>query len=341
MHRRHPGTVPSLRTIASRTALCAALCSVLSGSVRAAAGDDSLHIVIVGSSTAAGQGVSKKDSAWVPRFERWLRAQVPGARVTNLAKRGYSTCQCQPDWFVPPPGRPPIDPERNISRAIALHPSAIILSLPSNDLSGDMPLEEIEANFDRMIGEAATACIPVWITTTQPRDLTPERRLLLSVLRDWIHFRFAPHVLDFWTGFAMPDGRIERAFDAGDGIHFNNRGHAQLFERVRAAGIPARLADLGVIASLDEKDQEFQLTPASHPFFSRAPLRVLLRKPATVTVTAYDLRTFRTIASMTRDLFPGTNDIRLPLGAVPPGLVLWQIDDGHTVTTGVFAREHY
>jgi hypothetical protein len=258
--------------------------------------------------------------------------------VINLAVRGYSTWQMQPDWFASPPNRPPVDSAHNISRALALRPSAIILNLPTNDFSGDVPLKDVAANFRRILAEAANTCVPVWVTTTQPRDFSPERRLLLQVLRDWLLFHCAPHVLDFWTGLATADGFILPAFDAGDGIHLNSRGHAVLFERVRAARIPARLFELGVIVALESEGENIAVVFAAQPFTSLAPMQILLQRAARVTVTVRSAVDGRVIARSTHEFPRGISAVPITLAAAPPGLVLWEVDDGTSAVSGALPR---
>ncbi|MCB0717308.1 MAG: hypothetical protein KDD65_02610 [Bacteroidetes bacterium] len=49
--------------------------------------------------------------------------------------------------------------------------------------------------------------------------------------------RFGDRVIDFRDGFGTPDGDQDPKWDAGDNLHYNNRAHGIMFERVRDAGI--------------------------------------------------------------------------------------------------------
>lgn len=202
---------------------------------------DSLRIVVLGSSTAAGCGTSESDSAWVWRYRSWLEQMNPAYEVINLAESGHSSYQLLPSGFAAPFGRPRVDTACNITRALALHPSAVIISLPSNDASGNYSILEQTENFDRIAEEAARAHVPLWVCTTQPRDLSDAKRQNLITMRDWIYNRFGDFALDFWTGTALADGTIDPVFDHGDGIHLNDEGHALLFSRVLDAAIPERV----------------------------------------------------------------------------------------------------
>ncbi|MFT5667674.1 MAG: lysophospholipase L1-like esterase, partial [Vicingaceae bacterium] len=58
-----------------------------------------IHVVVLGSSTAAGTGPSSSDSAWVNRYRRHLQALNPQNVVTNLGVGGTTTYNIMPDWF--------------------------------------------------------------------------------------------------------------------------------------------------------------------------------------------------------------------------------------------------
>ena len=49
---------------------------------------ESYKIVVLGSSTAAGAGVSSSDSAWVNRYRNYLESINPDNEVINLAVGG-------------------------------------------------------------------------------------------------------------------------------------------------------------------------------------------------------------------------------------------------------------
>jgi len=201
--------------------------------------DTSFHIVVLGSSTAAGSGANPSDSAWVNRYRADLQSLNPDYRVTNLAQGGFTTYRLMPDSFVPPAGRPAIDTSRNITKALSLQPDALIINLPSNDVSSGFTVEEQLDNFEILIGEAENAGIPIWVSTTQPKNYNGNLTLIQKQLdvRDSLQSRYAPFVIDFWTGLADSTNQLADAYDSGDGTHLNNRGHQELFERVKATNI--------------------------------------------------------------------------------------------------------
>ncbi|MFK8008219.1 MAG: T9SS type A sorting domain-containing protein [Saprospiraceae bacterium] len=192
------------------------------------------HIVILGSSTAAGTGPSSSDSTWVNRYRKFLQDINPNNLVTNLAIGGTTTYHIMPDWFAPPSNRPTSNSNNNVSQAISLGADAIIVNMPSNDASNNFGIDAQMFNFQTISTVADSVNIPVWICTTQPK--TPfgvtQDAIQLGV-RDSIFSIFGNKAIDFWNGIALPSNDIDPMFDSGDGTHLNDAAHAILFERVQ------------------------------------------------------------------------------------------------------------
>lgn len=196
------------------------------------------HIVVLGSSTAAGVGPSTPDSAWVNRFRRRLQSWHPDYQVSNLARGGYTTYHLMPAGFQPPPNRPQPDSLRNISAALALVPDAILINLPSNDAAQGVSVDQQLTNFRAMVQVADSQGVPVWICTPQPRLFGPPQLAMQLALRDSILVAFGSRAIDFWTGLADSLALPLPIYDAGDGVHLNDAGHALLFHRVLSAQVP-------------------------------------------------------------------------------------------------------
>ena len=109
------------------------------------------HIVVLGSSTAAGTGANPIDSAWVNRLQAHFRKNItagnPDTLVTNLAAGGYTTYHVLPTGTVNPNGMPPVDPARNITHALSLNPDLILINLPSNDITWGISKKTTMDNF--------------------------------------------------------------------------------------------------------------------------------------------------------------------------------------------------
>lgn len=193
----------------------------------------SFKIVVLGSSTAAGAGVSTSDSAWVNRYRNYLESINPNNQVINLAVGGYNTYRIMPTGFTPPSNRPNPNPSKNISAAIAENPDAIIVNMPSNDVASGFSYSEQMFNLDTIVQIASANNIPIWICTTQPRNFSNSSALQLqSDLKDSINTVFSPFTIDFWTLFANTNHTINPVYNSGDGVHLNDNGHALLNQRV-------------------------------------------------------------------------------------------------------------
>ncbi len=201
------------------------------------------HIVVLGSSTAAGSGPSSSDSTWVNRYRKYLQKINPANQVTNLAQGGTTTYQIMPSWFVAPSGRPATNPARNVTQAISLGADAIIVNMPSNDAANGFGVAEQLFNFNMIVKVADSVGIPVWVCTTQPRSFNASKIQLQKDVRDSVLSIYRNMALDFWTTIADSTGIIDSPYNSGDGVHLNNAGHRILFQRVQARNILSALID--------------------------------------------------------------------------------------------------
>jgi lysophospholipase L1-like esterase len=191
-------------------------------------------IVILGSSTAYGSGATHIDSSWARKLAGYVSRQNSQSTIVNLGLPGYTSYHLMPTGYIPPAFRPfAVDVTRNITAALALNPDAIILNLPSNDIGLGVTVAEVKANFDLMVAKADSAKVPVWVTTTQPRNnLSPAEKLMQVELKDWILQRYGNKAVDFWTDIANPDHTINIVYSALDNVHVNNAGHHLFFTRI-------------------------------------------------------------------------------------------------------------
>lgn len=201
----------------------------------------SKKIVVLGSSTAAGWGPATYAESWVRLYTQYIRDFNISNTVVNLAVGGYTTYHIMPTGYTPPVGRPNPDTNSNITAALNQSPDGIIVNMPTNDTNYGYPLAETEANFRTVSDLADAAGVPIWITTSQPRNISSGQRAELITLKDWINSTYGTKSIDFWTTIANSDGTVASAYDAGDGIHLNAAGHAILFQRTVDAGVMERL----------------------------------------------------------------------------------------------------
>lgn len=192
-----------------------------------------IKIVVLGSSTAAGFGVTTKDSSWVRRYATYLKKFNPDNELVNLAVGGYNTYHIMPTGFVPPRKRRQPDSLSNITRALDLDCDGIIINLPSNDVALGYTIKEQLDNFKAVVREAKKDSVPVWICTVQPRNFNRhDQRSAQAELYDSIVKLFPNYVIDFWTKFATPAAGLVELYDSGDGCHLNDPGHRLLTDRV-------------------------------------------------------------------------------------------------------------
>ncbi len=243
--------------------LCILLISCLTFSVQAGT-----RIVVLGSSTAAGAGVTDSNRAWVNQYRSYLQSLDPTNTVINLAKGGYTTCAIMPTGTEPYNTGShllEVDTERNITKALSLSPNAIIINMPTNDVSNGISVATQLEHFATIISLAREAGVAVWITTSQPHNFgetydgpyseehQPDywkqtARDQFKELTDSILNHYGKYALDFYTPIATTDGYsfIRPEYDSGDGVHLNDAAHDILFDIVKRADIPSQVGSSSV-----------------------------------------------------------------------------------------------
>lgn len=190
-----------------------------------------IHVVVIGSSTAAGSGPSSSDSTWVNRYRKYLQNINPANQVTNLALGGTTTYHIMPSWFLTPTGKPAVTPAKNVTMALSLNPDAIIVNMPSNDGANGFDVNEQMSNFITLYNEADTAGVQMWVCTTQPKNTNTAKKIIQTEVRDSILIA-TTSAIDFWTTIVGTNNDIDTLYDSGDRTHLNNAGHRILYNRV-------------------------------------------------------------------------------------------------------------
>lgn len=218
------------------------------------------HIVVLGSSTAYGDGASPGKS-WVALFTEYLKNINPDYDVDNIAVPGTTTYAAQADNYIPPQGRPLPLPGHNITTAIQLKADAIIINYPTNDAANNFSLSEQGKNFKRITDKAKKNNIAVWVATPQPRNNFNKKQVASQAkLFNGIQSYYGGYSIDFHTCLASAKDSILFQYDSGDGIHLNDAGHEILFQRVVAENIPDSLC----AASKKFQYVKINLQDASH-----------------------------------------------------------------------------
>ena len=178
--------------------------------------DGVIKIVVLGSSTAAGSGPINTANAWVNQFRSYVQSVNASSEVINLAVGGYTTYHIMPSIFTSPTDRPSPDPLHNITKALSYYPDAIIINLPTNDASSGYTVTEQLSNYKQVLTLAAAQKVPVYVSTTQPRNLSTDLRQNLIAVRDSTVKKLGKYAIDFWTDIANADGTINPLYDMGD-----------------------------------------------------------------------------------------------------------------------------
>ena len=195
------------------------------------------HIVVLGSSTAAGGGASSIENSWVKLYESDLAQQNSNYTITNLGQGGMTTYNILPDGSYTPPGFY-VDQNRNLTKALSLGADIIIVNMPSNDTSNGFTVEEQMNNFDLLYDESNCAGVEMWICTTQPKSSFPPNKVQIQEdVRDAIFDSYGIHAIDFWNGIADGNGHLLAAYDSGDGTHLNDAGHQFIKDRAWSENI--------------------------------------------------------------------------------------------------------
>jgi lysophospholipase L1-like esterase len=188
-------------------------------------------VVILGSSTAFGTGATPIDSSWVNLLNYKFKAEKKNIFIHNLALGGYTTYHIMPSNVTTPNGRPGIDVNRNIDKALSFKPDLIIINLPSNDITYGFTDIEILENYKIICNEIKRNNVEFLITSTQPRNFPEiQARERLAILNHVVKTGFPSNSIDFYDLLADPLLKIKTELDFGDGIHLNNKGHKMIFE---------------------------------------------------------------------------------------------------------------
>jgi lysophospholipase L1-like esterase len=198
------------------------------------AGLTSFKLVVLGSSTAAGEGASSSSKSWVSLLSSSLSARVSTEfDADNLAVGGYTTIELLPDS----------GDSGSIDEALEREPNLVIVALAgNNDLSSGTSTGTYLSRLEAIRDAAVDAGVPVFFMSTAPKDVGAVDR---ETLRDWgleMEARFSscwvpgrispysPCFIDIFAPLANDSLGVASEYGAGDGIHLNDAGHEVIFE---------------------------------------------------------------------------------------------------------------
>lgn len=294
-------------------------------------------IVVLGSSTAAGAGVSTPDSAWVNRYRETLYGRDTRYPVINLAQGGYTSYHILPTGTTIPVNIT-IDTNRNITRALQHLPAAIIINMPSNDAANNFPVQDQMANFRAVIAQAAQAGVPVWVCSAQPRNFSNASQIQIqNEVRDSVFAAFGAYAIDFWNGLAAPNGFILTEYNSGDGIHLNDKAHRLLLNRVLAKQLDT-LCRSGLVSTGRPPATEDAFKVYPNPFNRTLHLELECAAQTALQIQIFDLSGKQLYEKNSTCQEGGKQQINLAFdlaGVSKPSWVLLQVRlrNGHATTT--------
>jgi len=225
-------------------------------------------ISVIGSSTAAGQGASSFDSAWVGLLQKYYQDLGVLDRIYDYASSGLTTFDGLPGSTFP---------NTNVNQALSVNPDVVLVSFPTNDFVVNPPstMATYMANLHTIYNIVVAAGKKCYITGTQPRDDQPLAiRQLFKDGEDSIELEFPNNYIDFWDPLADPVTLgFNPLYGNPDKIHPNNAGHRLLFEAVKAKDIlglaPLPLSFISFTASLTRQSAllRWTATDEQEPLF--------------------------------------------------------------------------
>ncbi len=212
-------------------------------------------IVVMGSSSAYGWKSSAPDSAWVGRLQKDLHYYGRGDTIIDIAYPGNTTFDCLPTGAPYAADGYPSNPLYNVTNALSLNPTFVIISLPTNDIRNGYSNAEILANYTTITNALTAAGVPFILTGTQPRDLatdvgcnangclssggmSPAQQANLGAFNTLLAAQYpsnstysTPIVNNFLTLLSVSsvNYEINPAIGWGDGIHYGDAGHAIVY----------------------------------------------------------------------------------------------------------------
>lgn len=197
--------------------------------------------VVMGSSSAVGAGASTFGNSWVGLLQTDELAE--DVRFHNIARGGYATYQSLSSSCVVAPSRRQPDPEHNIDLALSLGADLVILSFPSNDAALGYAASETAANILLLRQQLADKNAALLVLSSQPRNMEKDKQALLKEMNALLAPVLTDCFVDVYDALVGPDGGLSPQYDAGDGVHLNDIGHALVFEEVKSSLQSKRCVD--------------------------------------------------------------------------------------------------
>lgn len=167
-------------------------------------------LLVFGDSISAGYGLTHVEQGWVELLRAKLKAEGYGYQVINASVSGETTAGGL----------------ARLPRALALHrPAVVVIELGGNDGLRALPLDQMQANLDDMVGLALAAHARVLLLGMRiPPNYGPEyTEKFQRVFADVARGRQAALVPFLLADVALAPGLMQ-----ADGVHPNEAGQPKL-----------------------------------------------------------------------------------------------------------------
>lgn len=200
----------------------------------ALAAPPAMKLAVLGSSTAAGQGASSLAKSWVGMLTSWAEKQQ-GQSVRNFAISGALTSSAVCASQITAEAQESVRPLQSADRAILSGATHLLLSFPSNDATAGVAVSATLSNLLGIKRCAESAGLKVAVLSTLPRSgLSAEQKKAISLVEKQLRLKFGACYIDVYPSLAeQATAEPARALSAGDGVHYNDRGHAVIYAAVR------------------------------------------------------------------------------------------------------------
>ncbi|MEN9982778.1 MAG: hypothetical protein RI918_747 [Pseudomonadota bacterium] len=196
---------------------------------------ESTNLAILGSSTAAGTGASQAGNSWVGLLQTWLM-RTKDEKIINLATPGILSSSALCTQAASSNLMELISPTRNIDKALKLGANHLILAFPSNDTTNGMPAEQTINNFlDMRQCAQSNDKVRVAVMSSLPRSgLSKKQNATIAQIDAALQKEFGHCFISVRSALAdSSNENPRRDLSAGDGVHFNDAGHAVIFTTVK------------------------------------------------------------------------------------------------------------
>ena len=177
-------------------------------------GAETPPILVFGDSISAGYGLANVEQGWVGLLRTKLKSEGYGDMVINASISGETTA----------------GGVARLPRALSLHhPAIVILELGGNDGLRALPIAQMRANLDAMVGQSVSAGARVLLLGMRiPPNYGPAYTEQFSrVFTDLANERKIPLV-----PFLLNDVALSADMMQADGIHPNELGQPKLLDAV-------------------------------------------------------------------------------------------------------------